>query len=98
VGGEESINSLVEELGTVICLERANSDTILRVRISEKGFESAGSTRLVAKWKRPIKVRVVVDNDKVISKTRGAYNWRCPQITMYQIEDGTRRGSRLTKR
>jgi hypothetical protein len=32
VGGEEIINSLVKELGTVICLEGVNSDTKLRAR------------------------------------------------------------------
>lgn len=47
VGGEKSINSLVEKLGTVICLEGANSDTKLRARVSEKSFKSTCSTRFV---------------------------------------------------
>jgi hypothetical protein len=46
----------------------------------QRNRESARHTRLVAKWERPIIVRIVIDNNKVISKTRSTYNWEVHKL------------------
>jgi hypothetical protein len=97
MSGEEGFNVSVEKLGAIICLERVNGGAKLCARVCKEIYESARHTRLGTKWERPIIVREVIDNNKVISKTRITYNWRGPQITMYQIKLGTRHRGRQTK-
>jgi hypothetical protein len=74
---------IVEKLGAIICLERANDGAKLCAHVCKEICESVRHTRLVAKWERPIIVRIVIDNNNVISKTISTNNWRGPQITMY---------------
>ena len=91
VASEKSIDGGVKKLSAVVRWEGAYGDAKLRASVREKVCESTGSARFVFEWKIPVKMRVIIDNNKIVSKTRYTDNGRGPQITMYQIKDGARR-------
>ena len=79
---EKCVNRGVDKLGAIVRLERANSGAELSTSIGEKIHKGDGCIRFVAQRKRPIIMREVIDDHKIISKTRITNNWRCPQITV----------------
>jgi hypothetical protein len=56
--GKKKFNVIVEKLGAIIHLERANGGAKLCACVCKEIYESARHTRLVTKWERPIIVRI----------------------------------------
>ena len=82
VGGEKSANGEVIKFRTVISLESTNRTTELSGNVREKRDESGGYIGFLTQRKRPYKVRIIIQKDKVVHETRITRNRRCPYITM----------------
>ena len=54
--------------------------------VCEKGGESGGNVEFSAKGKSPHKVRVIIQNHKIIGITRITRNRRGPNITMNKLK------------
>ena len=54
--------------------------------VREKGGESSGNVRFAAKGKSPHKMRVIIQNHKIIGITRITRNRRSPNITMNKLK------------
>jgi hypothetical protein len=75
-------NSGVIELFTIICLESMYRTTKLGGHVCVKGGKGGGDVRIFAKRKCPNEVRIVIQNNKIIKKTRITSNQGGPYITM----------------
>ena len=82
MGGEKVADGGVVELFPVISLQGANRATKLRRHIRVEGSKGDSNFRLLTQWKGPHKVRVVIQNNKIIRKTSVTSNRRGPDITM----------------
>ena len=82
VAREESGDRGVDELGSIVGLHSNYGKVELGVDVGDEVEDSGGGVRFMAERKRPHKMRVFIDNNKVVFKTRNTKNGRCPQITV----------------
>ena len=80
--GEKITNSDVVKLLPVVCLQRKNRSTKLRVNIRIESGESGYNIRLAAQREGPHIMRKIIKYDKIIKKARITSNRRGPNITM----------------
>jgi hypothetical protein len=80
--GEERVDLFVVEFATIVTLDSEDRKVKLGASIGVKGSEGKENIRFLTKGKRPKIVSIIIHNNEVITKTRGARNRRCPQITM----------------
>jgi hypothetical protein len=72
----------VDKLGAIIGLERNHGKVKLSTCIGDEVNEDISGIGFAPKRKSPHKMGEVVNDDKIIFKTRITRNRRCPQITM----------------
>lgn len=68
----------VHKLFAIVCLNRLKGTLKLSANISMKRDKGVVNIGFPSKRKGPTKVREIIDNDKVILKTRWTLNRRCP--------------------
>jgi hypothetical protein len=73
--GEKFFYSGVKKLSSTIHLKRTYGGVEVGANISVKICKCTGHTRFLTQRKGPIKVRIIIENHKVISKTRITNYW-----------------------
>jgi hypothetical protein len=69
--GEEGVNLFVVKFVAIVTLNSENRKIELSTSIGMKGGEGNKDIRFLLEWKRPKIVRIIIYNDKIITKTRG---------------------------
>ena len=82
MAGEEVRDGGVEKLGAIVGLHGYDGEVELGAGIGNKVNDYVGRVRLRPERKSPHVMRVVIDDNEIVFKTRIAKNGRCPQITM----------------
>jgi hypothetical protein len=82
VAGEKGGDRGVEELGSVVGLHGNYAKVELGLGVGDEVENSGGGVGFVAEGKRPHKMRIFINNDKVVFNARDTKNGRSPQITM----------------
>ena len=82
VAGEELRDGGINKLGAIVGLHGNDREVELCACKGNEVAERVGRVRFPTKRKHPHVVREVVNNNKIVLKTRITKNRRCPQITM----------------
>jgi hypothetical protein len=93
---EESARGGLIKLASIITLDALDGVAKL---YGHKGKEVGGGgegVRLLAQWKRPWVMGVVIDDDQVILVTRDTQNRGGPKVTVYEVK-GLKGSSRARK-
>jgi hypothetical protein len=69
--GEEGVNLFVVKFAAIVTLNSKNRKIELGTSIGMKSSEGNKNIRFLSEWKRPKIVRIIIGNDKIITKTRG---------------------------
>lgn len=67
---EEGQNGGVEKLTAVVGLKTLQWEMKLSMDIRDKRLKNGKNVRLLLQRKRPVKVRVVINNNKIVTETR----------------------------
>ena len=86
MGEEEGARGVVVELAAIITLEGTDRATKLSGDPGEEVGEGGEGVRLQPKWEGPMKMREVVQNDRVVFVTRVAEDRRSLEITVDKIK------------
>jgi len=95
---EESTRDGVVKLSAIVTLDGLDSEAELSGNPSEEVNKSRKRLRLVTQRKSPRVMREIIENHKIVLKTRNAENWGCSDITVYKIKGMTRMRRRRIKR
>ena len=82
VAREEGRDGGVKKFGAIVSLHGHNGKVKLGASIGNKINYGVGRVGFPSKREGPHIVRVVINDNKIIFKTRITKNRRCPQITM----------------
>ena len=82
MAGEELHDGGINKLGAIVGLHGNDREVELCAFKGNEVDERVGRVRFPMKRKRPHVMGEVINNNKVVLKTRITKNRRCPQITM----------------